>query len=64
MLHDAGWVSDDWVGIRLLSDHARDDLTTDEYASLLERERAAGAIDPYRQISRLVHFVARAVGWL
>ncbi|MEJ7803087.1 MAG: methyltransferase domain-containing protein, partial [Candidatus Limnocylindria bacterium] len=55
MLHDAGWVSDDWVGIRLFSDHARDDLTAEEYASLLDLERAAGAIDPYRQISRLVH---------
>ncbi len=60
MLRGAGWSPDDWVGIRLFSDHAPDDLSADAYASLLELERAAGAIDPYRQISRLVHFVARA----
>lgn len=64
MLHDAGWRPDDWVGIRLFSDHAPDDLGADAYAELLDLERAAGAIDPYRQISRLVHFVARAVGSL
>lgn len=60
ILRGAGWSPDDWVGIRLFSDHAPDDLSADAYASLLELERAAGAIDPYRQISRLVHFVARA----
>jgi len=60
MLHDAGWRPDDWVGIRLFSDHAPDDLGADAYTALLKLERDAGAIDPYRQISRLVHFVARA----
>ena len=62
MLHDAGWRPDDWVGIRLFSDRAPDDLNAEAYAALLDLERAAGAIDPYRQISRLAHFVARAVG--
>lgn len=60
MLHEAGWRPDDWVGIRLFSDHAPDDLSADAYAALLHLERAAGAIDPYRQVSRLVHVVARA----
>ncbi len=60
MLTDAGWEPIDWVGIRLFSDHVPDDLGAKGYASLLDLERAAGAIDPYRQISRLVHFVARA----
>lgn len=60
MMDDAGWSPDDWVGIRLFSDHAPDDLSADAYASLLDLERAAGVIDPYRQLARLVHFVARA----
>ncbi len=60
MMREAGWTPDDWVGIRLFSDHAPDDLSADAYASLLDLERAAGAIDPYRQLARLVHFVARA----
>ena len=62
MLAAAGWSPDEWVGIRLFSDHAPDGLGTDAYTALLKLERDAGAIDPYRQISRLVHFVARAVG--
>ncbi len=60
MLDDAGWQPQDWVGIRLFSDHAPADLDADAYAALLDLERAAAAIDPYRQVSRLVHFVARA----
>ncbi len=62
MLSDAGWKPVDWVGIRLFSDHAPDDLSEDAYAALLDLERAAGAIDPYRQVSRLVHVIARAEG--
>lgn len=61
MLDEAGWAPDDWVGIRLFSDHAPDDLNADAYAALLDLERAAGAIDPYRQVSRLVHVLARAL---
>ena len=60
MLDDAGWRPDDWVGIRLFSDFARDDLDADAYAALLDLERAAGAMDPYRQDSRLVHVSAFA----
>ncbi len=60
MLHDTGWRPDDWVGIRLFSDHAPDDLNADSYAALLDLERAAGAMDPHRQVSRLVHIIAHA----
>ena len=60
MLAASGWQMEDWVGIRLFSDHAPDDLDPDAYRSLLELERAAGSVDPYRQVARLVHFVARA----
>jgi SAM-dependent methyltransferase len=60
MLEAARWRPADWVGIRLFSDHAPDDLGPDAYAALLDLERAAGAMDPYRQVSRLVHVIARA----
>lgn len=60
MLRETGWSPDDWVGVRLFSDLAPDDLDTDAYAGLVELERAAGALDPYRQVSRLVHVIARA----
>jgi S-adenosylmethionine-dependent methyltransferase len=62
MLDDAGWEPIDWAGVRLFSDHAPDDLPPDEYTSLLDLERAAGVLDPYRQLARLVHLTARA--WL
>ena len=55
MLDEAGWKRDDWVGIRLFSDHAPDDLSADAYAALVALERAAGATHSYRQVSRLVH---------
>lgn len=60
ILGETGWRADDWVGIRLFSDSAPDDLDADAYSALLELERAAGAMDPYRQVSRLVHVIARA----
>lgn len=60
MLRQTDWSADDWVGIRLFSDFAPDDLDADAYGALLDLERAAGAIDPYRQVSRLVHFIAHA----
>lgn len=61
MLEGARWGADDWVGIRLFSDLAPDDLPADAYDALLELERAAGAMDSYRHISRLVHVVAHAM---
>lgn len=60
MLGDAGWEPADWAGVRLFSDHVPDDLPLDPYASLLNLERDAGVLDPYRQLARLVHLIARA----
>jgi SAM-dependent methyltransferase len=60
MMSEAGWDPEDWAGIRLFSDHAPDYLDIEAYGALLELERAAGTMDPYRQVSRLVHFVAHA----
>ena len=60
MLRETRWSVEDWAGVRLFSDLAPDDLETDAYPALLELERAAGAINPYRKVSRLVHVIARA----
>lgn len=60
MLDRAGWRTIDWAGIRLFSDSAPDDLRPDDMEALLDLERDAGRIDPYRRVARLVHIVARA----
>lgn len=50
-----------WQGIRVLHDHRNDDWDPgpDEYAQALETEWAASTRDPYRQLGRLVHALAR-----
>lgn len=60
MLGAASWLVKDWAGVRLFSDAAADDLDADAYRALFDLERAAGTLEPYRSVSRLVHFVARA----
>jgi 2-polyprenyl-3-methyl-5-hydroxy-6-metoxy-1,4-benzoquinol methylase len=60
ILRETGWSVEDWAGVRLFSDMAPDDLDADAYAALLDLERAAGMKDPHRQVSRLVHIMARA----
>lgn len=49
-----------WQGVRIFHDH-RDDWQPDEaeYAQALELEWAASTRDPYREMARLVHTVAR-----
>jgi hypothetical protein len=59
MLNSTGWEVIDWAGCRLFSDVAPDVLDADAYTTLLALERAAGTREPYRSISRLVHFSAR-----
>lgn len=61
MLEAAGWRVEAWAGIRLFSDIAPDNLDAAAYKALLELERAAGILDPYRRVARLVHLLARAV---
>ena len=53
--------SDSWVGIRLFSDLAPDDLDPVAYGQLLTLEREAGRREPYRSAARLVHLSATAV---
>jgi S-adenosylmethionine-dependent methyltransferase len=61
LLSATGWSVLDWAGVRLFSDTAPDDLREDVFEALLDLERSAGTIEPYRSVARLVHVLARAV---
>jgi hypothetical protein len=52
---------DSWVGVRLFSDAAPDELPADRFDRLLTLEREAGRRDPYRAVARLIHISGRAV---
>jgi SAM-dependent methyltransferase len=56
----AGWRMDSWVGIRLFSDLAPDDLPAERFDELLTLEREAGRRPEYRRVARLVHISATA----
>ena len=56
----SGWRMDSWVGIRLFSDLAPDDLPAEQFDELLQLEREAGRRPEYRRIARLVHISATA----
>lgn len=60
MLAASGWNPIDWVGVRLFSDDAPDDLDSARFEALLELERSAGQRDPYRSVARLIHVASRA----
>ena len=50
----------EWFGVRLFSDGAMgDEPPGDDFDALLEAEFEASRRDPYRQMSRLFHLVAR-----
>lgn len=61
LLGGASWHLDSWVGVRLFSDLAPDELPPDRFDELLRLERAAGGREPYRSVSRLVHLSASAM---
>lgn len=49
-----------WQGVRIFHDHRKDwQPSEEEYQEALETEWAASSRDPYRQMGRLVHAVAR-----
>lgn len=60
LLEASGWSARSWVGVRLFSDLAPDDLPAERYDELVRLEREAGRRDPYRLVSRLIHIVAAA----
>ncbi len=59
-LNMGGWRMDSWVGIRLSSDLAPDDLPAERFEELLQLEREAGRRLEYRRVARLVHISATA----
>ena len=61
MLTETDWRAESWVGVRLFSDGAAEDLTPEAFGALLALDREAGHRDPYREVSRLVHMHATAV---
>jgi len=61
LLDATGWRADSWVGIRLFSDGAPDDLPPERFEELLRLEREAGRRDSYRSVARLIHIAAVAV---
>ncbi|MEA2522253.1 MAG: hypothetical protein QOI81_1899 [Actinomycetota bacterium] len=61
LLTASGWAMDSWVGVRLFSDAAPDELPADRFDRLLTLEREAGRRDPYRAVARLIHISGRAV---
>ena len=61
LLDETGWDVESWVGIRLFSDSAADDIPPEQFQELLDLERQAGRRDPYRSVARLFHLLARAV---
>lgn len=61
LLEVAAWRVESWVGIRLFSDAASDDLSPERFEELLALEREAGRRTSYRSVARLIHVAARAV---
>ncbi len=60
LLARAGWRATSWVGIRLFSDKAPDELDEERFEGLLALEREAGRRTSYRSVARLIHISARA----
>jgi SAM-dependent methyltransferase len=60
LLARSGWHLDSWVGVRLFSDVAEDELAPGRLDQLVALEREAGRREPYRSLSRLVHLAATA----
>jgi S-adenosylmethionine-dependent methyltransferase len=60
LLAATGWTAGSWVGVRLFSDLAPDDLSPERFEQLEDLEREAGRRDPYRSVARLIHIVATA----
>lgn len=48
-----------WYGIRVLTDHLGSQSPGDDMADVLASEWEAGRRDPYRQVARLIHVIAR-----
>ena len=49
----------DWYGVRLFTDHWKEQASPKDFNKLLEAEYQAGKRDPYRQLTALTHVIAR-----
>ncbi|GAA4994380.1 methyltransferase domain-containing protein [Yinghuangia aomiensis] len=58
-LSDLGAATLAWYGVRTFTDHLGNAPVPPDFDQILELEWRAGARDPYRQISRLWHLIAR-----
>lgn len=48
-----------WYGVRMFTDHLRDQMPDEDLISVVELEWEAGGREPYRSVARLVHVVGR-----
>lgn len=55
--NNAGLV--EWYGVRLFTDHWKDQPKPEDFDSLVEAESEAGKRDPYRGLASLTHVIAR-----
>lgn len=59
LLADAGATLERWCGLGVFTDHDASPVSGAAVLALLESERLAGARDPYRQVARCFHLIAR-----
>lgn len=52
----------DWRGIGIFTDHLEGPVEAEEPGLVIEAEWLAGGRDPYRQVARCYHLIARKVG--
>ena len=59
VLVPSGWRRRTWYGVRVFTDHHRDEPAppADELARLVSAEAEAGRRDPYRSVAALLHVV-------
>lgn len=59
VLGDAGAPEEAWYGVRVFTDHLADTPVGADYDTVTELEWVAGTRDPYRDVARLWHLIAR-----
>lgn len=59
MLAEVGASTGAWYGVRVFTDHLGDEPVGEGFDQVLEAEWEAGRRDPYRQVARQFHLIAR-----
>lgn len=60
MLTEVGASTEAWYGVRVFTDHLGDEPVGEGFDQVLEAEWEAGLRDPYRQVARHFHLIARS----